>query len=1108
MSLRTRTRFHSLILVVACLFTASSTTAQTKVTQHRADAPRDASTTISLADFAPVGDGVADDSPALQQALELLAKAGGGTLLVPAGHYALRTPVSAQFAADVNINVVGEPSTTPIIVAGNGIGLDLTSEFVIAVGEEKVAVSLSNLNSFLMTDVSFVGVQEVASDAKIVLQLNSIAHAEVRHCEFYGLAALGAGGAIILAQNSDLHLKETALLGCDTNSGLTTSLVQNISWIGIQIEDCKFIDYGNRPDFFSKTPMQSPYSWINIGAAKSAEPSSSTREAIVNHVFLDEGGYFAVSARPDLGGSANIAPFDVYLSQLNVNVNNLASDGVMIVGAKRVFIDRSHFGWSHNAGYAVNLIGVEEAILDLIDCSDDASRFAVDAQRVAVINSNNSELNSTAPFTRTITTKAEQDPAQFVRAKYLEVVARDPDASGHYYWSDQLVRCDEDGRCLKDVKAALVQFLNQAPQSRFVVQGHVADQDGNAITSATVTVSGAQSVTMTSDGNGDFVFSDLPTAGSYTVTASKVHFAFQSANVVTPIADQQMSLFGKLDHYSLSGRVFSNTGATLSGATLTLSGAADEVLTSDDEGNFSFTDLPAGGDYLVSVERSNYVFNVSSRSYATLSNDEYLVFEGVPLQVILAGKISDSSGSPLNGIKVSLSGTQTGTRFTNATGEYSFTVLADGNYTLVPIDPHFSFNPTSASFNNPTVDQTANFVCTKDVHSIGGRVFANTGRVLPGASVLLSGDVDTTAISDSNGDFLFSGLPAGGDYTVTVSRTNYNFGLDTRSFSDLTADQYISFEGVLRNYTVSGHMQTSAGAAIKGATVILTGGINATKLTDPNGNYSFTVPADENYTVRPSVLNYEFTPASINFNMLSANVTAVFTGELIDFVISGQVVTEEAQPLGKVTISVTGEAKDSAIATRDSGYSLKLEAEGDYVITPLKANYTFTPASISIDNLAANQQFNFTAKLNPGVPLVIASADPTRALAFDAVLHTVEPFNLNYEIPWSNNTRTRVMLFVKHFQLAPNEPASNISVIAEDADHRLYPLTVEWVGKVDGSDLIYVIARLSDDLTDIGDVAVRITHVGLTSEPLLLSIGHSGGGPPLEKPLQAFTPRP
>src|SRR5688572_30822296 len=56
-----------------------------------------AETTLNLRDFGAVGDGVTDDGPALQQALNALASSGGGTLFVPAGHYALITPAAKDF---------------------------------------------------------------------------------------------------------------------------------------------------------------------------------------------------------------------------------------------------------------------------------------------------------------------------------------------------------------------------------------------------------------------------------------------------------------------------------------------------------------------------------------------------------------------------------------------------------------------------------------------------------------------------------------------------------------------------------------------------------------------------------------------------------------------------------------------------------------------------------------------------------------------------------------------------------------------------------------------------------------------------------------------------
>src|SRR5262245_37633068 len=58
-----------------------------------------AETVLNVSEFGAVGDGVADDGPAFQSALDALADAGGGTLFVPAGLYLINTPVIKDFAA-------------------------------------------------------------------------------------------------------------------------------------------------------------------------------------------------------------------------------------------------------------------------------------------------------------------------------------------------------------------------------------------------------------------------------------------------------------------------------------------------------------------------------------------------------------------------------------------------------------------------------------------------------------------------------------------------------------------------------------------------------------------------------------------------------------------------------------------------------------------------------------------------------------------------------------------------------------------------------------------------------------------------------------------------
>jgi len=419
------------------------------------------STEVSLRDFGAVGDGLTNDAPALQQALDSLADAGGGTLVVPTGRYLLQTPVIKQFTAGQRITITGAPSATPINVGGNGDGLDLTSEFIIAIGEDNVALQLLGPASLLMTDIGFVGVSSALTDARVVLSLVGVDEATIRHCEFYGLASLVAGGAILAADHTDLKLQQTAFLGCATNSGVQTSVVQNTSWYGVSVNDCKFVDYGRRAGFYSKTPLAAPYSWVMIGNEAPPKATSSRREAILDHVFLDEGAFMATTVRPDLYGGGNLPNnVEVYFSRLYVNVTNLGASSIFINGARKVFIERSHLGWSHNCDKAILLTDVGEAILDQLDLSGDATTIGANAERLTIINSPYTSLDSTGPYTRVFTTETlATDPAEHVRQQYLSIVTHEPDRVEHFYWTNRLLHCELDGDCIREVQTALSSFL-------------------------------------------------------------------------------------------------------------------------------------------------------------------------------------------------------------------------------------------------------------------------------------------------------------------------------------------------------------------------------------------------------------------------------------------------------------------------------------------------------------------------------------------------------------------------------------------------------------------------------------------------------------------------
>jgi hypothetical protein len=425
--------------------------------------------TLNLRAFGAVGDGVTNDGPALQRALNALASAAGGTLVVPAGRYAIASPVSKDFSGLKNpVTIRGVASSTTVNTRGGGAqlshGLDLTSEFVIKTGEATVALALTNLASLLITDMVFIGTPDASSDANRALFLDGIPDATIRHSEFYGLSSRTEGGAIIYANSCGLSIDQTAFLGSSADSGLRTSVVLATNWKSISLVDSVFVDYGQRPDYYGKLGLASPFAWIMIGDAAPVDSLSSRRDATIRNVFMDEGGYHAIASVPHFYDLQAVPADLIYVSDYRLNVSSLGTSAIYIDrGARDTLIERASFELTRNADAAVDVTNVGDVILDRLACVTAANRIRASATvgKLTVINSTCTDVQSQAHSTVVLPTAPGDDPVQYVRHEYLAVLRIEPDAEAHFTWTNWLLRCGTDQVCLTERKNALARFLRR-----------------------------------------------------------------------------------------------------------------------------------------------------------------------------------------------------------------------------------------------------------------------------------------------------------------------------------------------------------------------------------------------------------------------------------------------------------------------------------------------------------------------------------------------------------------------------------------------------------------------------------------------------------------------
>ena len=355
-------------------------------------------------------------------------------------------------------------------------------------------------------------------------------------------------------------------------------------------------------------------------------------------------------------------------------------------------------------------------------------------------------------------------------------------------------------------------------------------------------------------------------------------------------------------------------------------GSVVATTTTDADGNYSFTRL-AAGDYTVKVTKAGAIADLTQTEDPDATKDStsgtVTLNAGNPVQEninfgyvkkhAISGtvyldqnrdKAKDGGDIAQSGVTVKLvdaSGAVVATTTTDADGNYSFTGLNDGTYTVQvdktgPLasteqteDPSGNGDSRSQAitFTRSDPDVTnVNFGYAED-YTVSGTVYYDKDRSetlnngepgFGGVTVNLldeAGATVATTTTKADGTYSFAKLPAG-KYTVKVEPSDLLKKLEQTEDPDGTKDhtsgvvqvnhdnpsvQNVNF-GYATNYTIKGTIYRDADRSesledgeklYQGVTVDLldaSGNVVATTTTDAHGAYAFTNLEEGTYTVR------------------------------------------------------------------------------------------------------------------------------------------------------------------------------------------------------------------------------------------------------------------
>lgn len=227
----------------------------------------------------------------------------------------------------------------------------------------------------------------------------------------------------------------------------------------------------------------------------------------------------------------------------------------------------------------------------------------------------------------------------------------------------------------------------------------------------------------------------------------------------------------------------------------------------------------------------------------------------------ISGTVNNSSGTVLSGISVTaVSGGNTYTDTTSASGVYTLKNVNAGTYTITATDPSGVYHGGTTSVTVAATDVTAPLITLQKNPVISGTIRdSGTGTGISGVTVTITGvNLGGSWTGTTNGSGVYSIIVQSSDrFSVAGAKLGYvsSSGNLTPGIVPYDGSATVNFDLTPAPASLTGSITDSVtGLGIQGITVTLTPG-GSTATTDTTGTYNFSSLTQGTYTATLTGVN-------------------------------------------------------------------------------------------------------------------------------------------------------------------------------------------------------------------------------------------------------------